>query len=75
ILQYAIHSIPSIWQRRFLACLSWPFLMLLQRLDFPTARRLKVLKTFSTGYLVIANRLPSKRALMTAENAIVEAAS
>jgi len=53
ILKYAIYAQPAGWRRRWLGYTARPVLSLLWRLDGPTARRLTVLATFSTGYLAM----------------------
>ncbi len=54
ILKHAVAAIPQAWMRQPAAWLAVLPLWCLQRLDQPFARRLPSLRTFSTGYVVIA---------------------
>lgn len=56
ILKYSIGVQPATWWRTMLACITLPALLLLCRLDGRAARSQPLLRTFSTGYLVLAMR-------------------
>ena len=57
ILKYAIYAMRRRRWRYEVALVAYLPLMALFRLDEPGARRLSVLRTFSTGYLVLGESL------------------
>ena len=70
-LKYAIDTQPPGWRRRLLGYLIRPVLTLLWRLDGPTARHQETLRTFSTGYLIVAHPLPGGALAPLAEGTAV----
>ncbi|MBM3157990.1 MAG: class I SAM-dependent methyltransferase [Chloroflexi bacterium] len=57
ILKYAIYAMPNGRRRNLAVLVAYLPLMALFRLDEPVARRLPVLRTFSTGYVILAKGL------------------
>lgn len=62
VLRYAVASVRDGWFRRSLSVALRPFFAGLLGADAAAARRQPVLRTFTTGYLVIARRTTSERA-------------